>query len=380
MRVSTWEAALPGRGQAFVRPLFGRFPHLVEPIPCLNLAQLPTPVHRLNALGRALNAGDIWIKRDDRSGTLYGGNKPRKLEFLLAHALAAGARRVVTFGTLGNHHGLATALYARELGLQVRLVLRNQSPTDDGRRQLLILKQLGVDLIHTPSAAAYFQAMMRQHLQRDPWTYVIPAGGSSAIGTLGFVNAALELAEQVRLGQMPAPDYIFLPAGTGGTMAGLEIGLRLAGLPTTVVGVRVTDKITCNPWIVSGLAKRTAQFLKNAGARLPRLGISALQVCLLDGYLGRGYGVPSTEGERALNLMRECEGLSLDSTYTAKALAGMMGFMAAEGLQGRTILYWNTGNALPLPQVNPVTRDTASPPKLAIMGIAENELKLYGSL
>ena len=313
----------------------------------------PSPVHPLTNLGRELGIGQLWVKRDDRCGLWYGGNKPRKLEFLLGHALARKARTLITFGALGSNHTLATAICARSLGLRAVLVLVPQPLSDSVRRNLLLAHAQGAKLVYAGGRPGAVFAAIRQwtrytvgSLGRPPC--VVPPGGSSPLGCLGYVNAALELADQVKAGEVPAPDDIFVPVGSNGTMAGLEVGLRLAGLKSRVVGVRVSDRLPVNVRAVARLANRCWSLVHNRLPELPRVRVDPVEIVLWDGYLGRGYGLPTPEAERAVRLMDEREGITLDQVYTGKTLAALVDAARDPAFGGRRVLFWNTYNSLPL--------------------------------
>ena len=197
-------------------------------VPHLRLGTWPAPVQRLETLSEELGT-EVWLKSEGRAGRLYGGNKVRKLEYLLADAVARGSQRVVTIGAYGSHHALATATYGRALGLEVDLVLYPQPVTAHVVDDLLASSATGATLLPSRNAVfAWLRAGWRALTQ--PRTVSIPAGGSSPLGALGWVEAGLELAAQVEAGELPAPEWVFVPAGTCGTVSGLALGLELAGL------------------------------------------------------------------------------------------------------------------------------------------------------
>ncbi len=231
------------------RPLFERFPATRE-IPHTSLATLPTPVQPAPALASSAGVAELWVKRDDRSGEVYGGNKVRKLEFLLGDALAVGAKRVWTLGAIGSHHCLATTLYARALGLRTLVTHSPQPVTAHVRNNCLAVAAAGAELHLAkgwmlPVALATDNVRVRRH-QVDLPTYFIPIGGSSPAGALGYVNAALEIDEQIRSGLLPEIDEVYVPVGTAGTLAGLVVGFRLTQRALRVVGVRVVDRVIVN--------------------------------------------------------------------------------------------------------------------------------------
>jgi D-cysteine desulfhydrase len=311
-------------------------------LPRVPLTTLPTPVAPLERLAHASGIASLWIKRDDVSGTLYGGNKPRKLELLLGAARARGRRRVLTFGAIGTHHGLATAVCARAAGLDTTLVLVPQPVTPHVQRCLLLLHACGAEL-HLASgvldAARRALALLARGRLRGEPLETIPTGGTSSLGALGYVNAGLELVEQVRSGLLPEPAAIFVPLGSGGTVAGLVTGLRVGGLASRVVGVLVTD-------IMPPTAGRLLRLARACLGRLDRVArrivLSADDFEIERRFIGAGYGAVTPEGEAAGRMAVQQEGVLLDHTYTAKCLAALLHHGASPALRGRPLLFWNT--------------------------------------
>lgn len=336
--------------------LLRRWPTLAARLPRVALVEGPTPLAPLARLGAARGIPGLWIKRDDRTSPVYGGNKPRKLEWLLGSARAAGARAVMTFGGIGTHHGLATAACARAVGMRTILVLIPQPVTPHVRQCLLTDQALGAELhlaSGVPDVVRRGLALLARCRWRGEPLAVIPTGGSSALGTLGYVDAALELAEQVAAGAMPEPDAIFVPLGSGGTVAGLVLGLRLAGLRTRVVGVLVTDILPPSPRRLRALARAAARRLAPEVAPPPL----ALDDFAIDrDFVGPAYGAPTAAAEAARDLVRELEDVRLETTYTGKCLAALLARAATPPWRDRTLLFWNTfssvdpaGVAGPLP-------------------------------
>jgi D-cysteine desulfhydrase len=325
-----------------------RFPVLAGRLPRRPLASLPTPVHRLAALGRDAGLPELWIKRDDQTGTLYGGNKVRKLEWLLADARARGHRSVLTTGALGSNHALATTIYARECGLRAQLVLIPQPITAHVRRTLLLDHAYGATIHAVPSIAAARRRVLgllaRGVLGRDR-PYLVPTGGSSPIGTLGYVNAALELAEQMAAGALREPAAIVVPLGSGGTVAGLVAGVKLAGLATRVIAVRVTDLLPPSPEMLARLGNRALAVLARLGATLPPLTITPADVDVRSDWLGPGYGAVTPEALEACRRMAATEGLTVETTYGAKALAGALRLGREAPWRDRPLLFWHTYSA-----------------------------------
>jgi 1-aminocyclopropane-1-carboxylate deaminase/D-cysteine desulfhydrase-like pyridoxal-dependent ACC family enzyme len=319
------------------------FPGLA--IPRLALGSFPTPVERLPV---SPGGTTLWVKREDLAGTLYGGNKVRKLEYLLA---AHRPRPLLTIGASGSHHVLATALYGRVAGCRCYAVMAPQpsSPHVDANRALI--EQLLADWVDMPSRLLIPAGMvrLRLRLQRQglPSPADIPAGGSNPIGCLGWVAGGLEIAEQVRAGLLPEPDQIWLPLGSGGNAAGLLVGLRLAGLSTRVMAVRVVEFPLTSGAAARLLAHRTVALLRAHGVSTPR-GFSLGGLEAVNGYLGAGYGHDTPAAIRAIHLAHADLGLELEGTYTAKALAACLDHLRAAPAV-RHALFLNTVSSRPLP-------------------------------
>ena len=310
--------------------LHRRFPELRETLPHVKLGDGPTPVRPLEGLGDGL-----WLKDDGAYGTAWGGNKVRKLEWILPDAKRRGRRTVLTFGALGTNHGLATALYAREQGLRCAIALVDQPVDDHVRAQLARLEASGATL-HRTHTKARTVAAAPWLLARHRRPYVLPAGGSSPVGALGYVEAAFEIAAQVRDGALPEPSHVVVAVGSGGTAAGLTVGLRLAGLRTKVLGIVVNDTLKLDHGTLTRLARRSARLLRRRGAEVADPDPGDLTV--VRDWLGPGYGHPTPESSRAIELAREKEGLELDPVYTAKAMAGALGVVEERG----PLLYLHT--------------------------------------
>lgn len=336
--------------------LLKRYPRLAATLPYVSLGEFPTPVQRLECLGKAIGVEQLYIKRDDISGRLYGGNKVRKLEFLLGDALSRNYKGVLTFGGVGSNHALATAIYARQLGLKCISVLVNQPNACSVRRNILLSHHYGAELHLVPTKldspltmplvrATKTARVLRQRLSDGHPPLVIPAGGSSPTGVIGFVNAALELEEQVKKGGIPEPDYIYVAAGTMGTAAGLTLGLRATGLKTRVVSIRVTGRDFVNAPAMLALLDRTNALLSAKDSGFPRYDFSAGDIGIRDEFYGRQYALYTPEGMAAVALIGEKEGIKLDGTYTGKALAAIIRDAPEQGLRGKVVLFWNTLNS-----------------------------------
>ncbi len=246
-------------------------------LPIVPLVRAPTPVEHVASLG-------CRVKRDDRTNPVYGGNKVRKLEFLLGDARARGRRAVVTVGATTSNHVLATAVHAVAAGLAVHAVLFPAVASERARSQdrRPLFRDRGVGVTSVP-AKPLVPAGVAARAAASLWAgrglpYAIGPGGSSPLGSLGYVAAALELRRQVDDGALPAPATIFVPYGSGGTAAGLSVGLALAGLPTRVVAVQVVEWPWASPRHVCGLARRVAALLGRLGvaAAIPEISLAAV--------------------------------------------------------------------------------------------------------
>ncbi len=308
------------------------------------LADLPTPVRRLDALARELGVAQLWVKNDGLTCPTYGGNKIRKLEFLLAHAQAQGRRGVWTVGAIGSHHVLATSLMARSLDLVPKALHFPQPLTDHVQEVLLALSTAKPDLELAGSKNTMPLHLLKKRiahrLEGSAGPYYIPGGGSAPRGVLGYVNAALELARQIDDGHLPMPDVIYVTMGSCGTLAGLVLGCALAELPCRIVGVRVVDRLVANATLTASLANRAGRLLADAGIDVPR--ISKADFDVVHDQFGPGYGVPTEAGETAMELARAVGELELDPTYTAKTFAAIMQRPAQSAPSTSRILYWHT--------------------------------------
>ena len=307
-----------------------RYPRLAARIARLPLASLPTPLHRAGS-------GDdtLWIKRDDTTHTLYGGNKVRKLEYLLARARQRGARRIVTFGGVGSNHALATALHARQFELDCQCWLMPQRMTGSVSGTLQRHQDNGSDLFASPRRRSERVAALRA-LRAQGELAVVPLGGTSPLGSLGYVNAAFEFAHQWR-GTPPARVYV--AAGTMGTAAGLSVGFDLLDWPTEVIAVQVTATSECNP---SGLAKLCAKIRALLHHHEPRIAVhGAPRVSLRTRYLGADYADPTRASRAAVDAARARYGLALETTYTGKVMACLLDELPTRE-PAQPWVYWHT--------------------------------------
>lgn len=296
------------------------------------LGIFPTPVQKLNSISKALNA-NIFIKRDDMTGIALGGNKVRKLEYLLFEAKKLGAEIVFTTGGAQSNHAMLTAACANKIGLMPILILKKKGVTDKKGNQLLeSLMGTDVRFMDTDSYEDIYAEMDNVGLSLKKPYYKIPCGGSNALGTIGYVQCVKEIKEQGF-----AFDRIICAEGSGGTMAGLALGAKLFMPGCRVTGMMVDtdpfDEITVR------LMKEAAEILK-ADVEISRDDFDLIDMC------GPGYAIASKEGNEAVSLMAEKEGIFLDPVYTGKAFAGLVR-LAKEGGLGKdeNILFLHSGGA-----------------------------------
>jgi len=330
-------------------PLFKDYPRLAGQLPHVSLGRFPTPVEKLEQVGNAIGLKNLYIKRDDLSGTVYGGNKVRKLEFLLGDALRRNAKEVITFGFAGSNHALATALYANQLGLGSISLLLSQVNAHYVRRNLLASQYFKADLRHyenwTLLSLGLLWKLLRGGMKYGTFPLLIPAGGTCPRGIAGYVNAAMELKGQIITGEMPEPDFIYVPLGSMGTAVGLTLGLKAAGLKCRIIAVRVIEKRLANEKKMARLFQETALFLRKLDPEFPELLLGEDDWTVRDDCLGGGYACFTEKAMKAASLMREKAGIILNGTYSAKAFSALLDDAEKQVLKGKTVLYWNTYNS-----------------------------------
>ena len=309
----------------------------------LDLLGHPTPLEKLDRLSAWLGR-DIYIKRDDLTPLALGGNKLRKLEYLAADAIAQGADTLITAGAIQSNHVRQTAALAAKLGLGCVALLENPIGTEDsnylgnGNRLLLELFDTKVELVdNLDNADDQLQALAGRLRSNGKKPYLVPIGGSNALGALGYVRAGLELAEQIK---DTGVDFaaVVLASGSAGTHSGLALALSesLPALP--VIGVTVSRSEEDQFPKVQGLAERTAELLEVA---LPE----AFKVNLWDEYFAPRYGEPNAGTLAAVKLLASQEGLLLDPVYTGKAMAGLLDGIGRDRFDDGPIIFLHTGGA-----------------------------------
>ena len=291
--------------------------------PRLRLSQLPTPLEPLVRLSEELGGPSIWVKRDDCTGFGGGGNKTRKLDFLMAAARRQEADTVITAGAVQSNHTRLTAAAAAKLGMACHLLLEDIAADTDrdyrGNGNLLLDRIYGAHLHHLPSGSDLelaSESMLAELREAGRNPYVIPTGGSNALGALGYVECAFELVEQAKEHELSI-DYVILGTGSAGTQAGLLAGLHLQKSDIGVLGICTGCAAEKQQIKVSKLCDEILGLLECKRA-LPRKAIRTY-----DGYVGQGDGVPTRAMIEAVSLAARSEGLLLDPVYTGKAMAGL---------------------------------------------------------
>lgn len=317
--------------------------------PRLSLGHWPTPLEPLSRLSEALDGPRLYIKRDDCTGLATGGNKTRKLEFLLAAALDRQADIILTQGAVQSNHARQTAAGAARLGLDCHILLEQRisdAPTVYGESGNVFLDRLFGATLETRPGGSDMQAELEALAERlraaGRRPYLIPGGGSNPLGALGYVEAARELLEQAERQKLRI-DHIVHATGSAGTQAGLVAGLELAGADIPVHGVSVRFDRATQIDKVHALARATAQLLGDADS------VRREAVRVEDGYVGSGYGLPTSGMVEAIRLLARTEGILLDPVYSGKGMAGLIGMIGAGRFRGdETVVFLHTGGAAAL--------------------------------
>jgi D-cysteine desulfhydrase family pyridoxal phosphate-dependent enzyme len=306
----------------------------MKTIPRIRFAHLPTPIETLPRLEQALHGPHLLVKRDDLTGLAFGGNKTRKLEFLLGEAQDSGADTLITAGALQSNHCRQTAAAAARFGLGCILVLVGEPPARESAN-LLLDELFGAQIIWTtkPHRDEILQASFESARAKGKKPYLVPYGGSNSTGALGYTYAMEELA-----GQGVKADWIVVASSSGGTQAGLVLGARLFGFSGKILGISVDEPKNKLQAYVAKLAFETS------GRLGTHIEFSEDDVLVNSDYAAPGYGVMTAAERKAIQFFAKYEGLLLDPVYTGRAAAGLMdlihkGFFRKE----ETVLFWHTG-------------------------------------
>jgi D-cysteine desulfhydrase family pyridoxal phosphate-dependent enzyme len=301
----------------------------------INFAHLPTPIEAMPRLSDALGGPRLLVKRDDQTGLAFGGNKTRKLEFLVAEAREQGAKTLISGGALQSNHCRQTAAAAARFGFKCILVLTGEEPKQPSAN-LLLDELFGAEIVYVPDRKdrdRILQKTFDSSAKKGLKPYLVPYGGSNATGALGYAFAMKELIEQSR-----EADWIVFATSSGGTHAGLLLGQRVFGYKGTVLGISVDESEEWLKQHVSELASLTSEKLGT------RIEFTPDEVSANANYCSAGYGVLTEQEREAIRLFATCEGLLLDPVYTGRAAAGMIdlirkGFFKKD----ETVLFLHTG-------------------------------------
>lgn len=322
--------------------------HLAR-FPRLRFAHLPTPLEPMARLSRELGA-DVWIKRDDCTGVSTGGNKTRKLEFLMAEAEAQGADMVMTQGATQSNHARQTAAFAARLGMACHILLEDRTGYDDANYNAN--GNVLIDHLHGATTELFpgghdmpgeMERAAEAQRAEGRRVYVIPGGGSNPVGALGYANCALEIVAQANEMRLRI-DRIVHATGSSGTQAGLVAGLGAinAGIPLLGIGTRAPRER--QEMMVHDLAVRTAELIGAPGA------VRREDVIANTDYVGEGYGLPTEGGLDAIRMFAELEGILLDPVYSGKGAAGLIDLIRRGeiGADGERIVFLHTGGSVGL--------------------------------
>lgn len=301
----------------------------------LHFAHLPTPIEELPRLSKALGGPRLWIKRDDQTGLALGGNKTRKLEFLLAEALDQGARTLISGGAMQSNHCRQTAAAAARFGLECTLVLTGDVPAKPSAN-LLLDELFGAKIVPVSDRKdrdRTLQETFDHAAETGKKPYLVPYGGSSPIGALGYAFAMEEF-----MNQNVGADWIVFGTSSGGTHAGLVLGQRLFGYAGKVLGISIDES---EEWLKAHVSKLASDASEKMGERSA---FTAAEVLANADYCSAGYGVLTDAEREAVQLFAKYEGLLLDPVYTGRAAAGMIdlirrGFFKKD----ESVLFWHTG-------------------------------------
>jgi len=306
------------------------------------LAQLPTPIEKLKSLSRELGGPELLIKRDDQTGLALGGNKTRKLEFLVGQALEQGADTLVTAGAAQSNHCRQTAAAAARAGLRCELLLNGIKP-ELPNGNLLLDELLGARIhwVQRSEREVKLSEILAELRKQGGEPYVIPVGGSNGVGATGYVLAMMELAEQLnRLNQRV--DHVVFASSSGGTQAGLVVGAKVTGFDTKLHGVRIDkdDEGAIYERELAEIANETAKYIDFDAQ------FTAKDFNVEYDYLGHGYGVVGDLEREAIRLLASREGIVADPVYTGRAMGALLDLIRKKVFRsGETFLFWHTGGA-----------------------------------
>ena len=323
--------------------------HILADIPRIDLGFTPTPLEPLDRLSESLGGPRIWIKRDDCTGLATGGNKTRKLEFLMADAMAHRADTVITFGAVQSNHARQTAAACAKLGLECHLILTRRvawkHPEYETSGNVLFDRLLGAHLhfLETAEAESASAKLIDDLARKGRRCYSIPTGGSNAIGALGYVRCAAEILDQSQSRGF-RPDRIVHATSSGGTQAGLIAGLAAADSDCAVIGVNVYDTNH------DRIERRIGRLLADLLLRLQLTADVPGKVRIVHDFIGEDYGIPTQQTLQAIATLAATEGILVDPVYSGKGLVGLLELIRQNELAAcDNIVFVHTGGVASLP-------------------------------
>jgi len=315
----------------------------IEKLPRFPLAHLPTPIEKLPRLSREIGGPELIIKRDDQTGLALGGNKARKLEFLVGDALAKGADTLITVGAAQSNHSRQTAAAAAKAGLQCELILNGTKPElPNGNLLLNHLFGAAQHWIDRSKRAEKLRELTEHLRAQGRKPYAIAVGGSNGVGATGYIVAMIELTDQLRATRQHV-DHILFGTSSGGTQAGIELGARLTGFKGKLHGLSIDKNEPEHLEYETEVAQIAAECAGYIGSdvRLTKTDINVIY-----GYMGEGYGTVGALEREAIGLMARCEGIVLDPVYAGRAFGALLDLIRKGVFKpGETVLFWHTGGA-----------------------------------
>jgi D-cysteine desulfhydrase len=319
----------------------------------LELGKFPTRVHEIPRAARALGIpGSLWVKREDEAGEPYGGNKVRKLGFIIWDAMRDDAKSMLLLAPFGSNCAVALSSYAPRFGLIPFIVFVNlwgKGIEGSAIEKADLCRSLGARtfLAYRISELPVKLAMALREARGMGKTFLVPPGATSPSSILGYVMAAGELSSQIGAGIIPEPDFIFVPVGSGGTLSGLAIGCRIFGLKSKLIGISAARGPLTHPLRISMLINSGYGEVKRRGLEMRGWALDKLEIRISNDFVGTGYGIPTEEGERMIGILRDEEGILLDRTYTSKAFAGMAYILRRLGGKKTVSLFISTYSPMP---------------------------------
>jgi len=349
---SSQSYALVSEG-AHTNILFKYYPRLSSTLSYVNLCDLPSPIHYCTQLKTMFSGVNIFVKEDGKIGKkndgvrAVGSNKVRKLEYILADARAWGHAAILTFGCVGSNHAAQTALYARGMGFEAFCMLKPQPHSSVVQDNLLVHAAVASQLFYAPNnqarAAQAVSLCIDYKRANQQLPYSIGTGGSNPLGTVGYVQAMFELKEQIDAGLLPEPDHIYVVSGSGGTAAGLLLGAAACGITSMFHFVLIEPGIEDEMReAIEALFTSTNQLLHAHDATFAVYEFTNHNFIFNTTYAHADYGVFIKEGDAAMRVMREQEGITVDGVYTAKCCAALFSDLNSKKISEGTVLFWNT--------------------------------------